>query len=55
MAQLLTAVARHTERIEPDRDGDTSCPQHEAAALITDDAGRRLIWAARTLHPQGDS
>ena len=38
-----------------DRDGDASCPLHEAAALITDNAGQRLIWAARSLHPQGAS
>ncbi|WP_018569240.1 hypothetical protein [Streptomyces sp. PsTaAH-124] len=41
------------QQIEPDRDGDASCPLHEAAALLTDDAGQRLIWAARALHPQG--
>ncbi|MEU7649904.1 hypothetical protein [Streptomyces huasconensis] len=55
VAQLLTAAAHRAERIEPDRDGDASCPLHEAAALITDDVGQRLIWAARALHPQGDS
>ncbi|MEU5583021.1 hypothetical protein ABZ791_36110 [Streptomyces huasconensis] len=55
VAQLLTAAARRAERIEPDRDGDASCPLHEAAALITDDVGQRLLWAARALHPQGDS
>ncbi|WP_405811453.1 hypothetical protein OG729_00935 [Streptomyces sp. NBC_00210] len=33
--------------VEPDRDGDASCPLHEAAALITDNAGQRLLWAAR--------
>ncbi|MFB8406587.1 hypothetical protein [Streptomyces sp. NPDC055912] len=55
LAQLVTAAARRAERIEPDRDGDASCPLHEAAALLTDNAGQRLIWAARALHPQGDS
>jgi hypothetical protein len=55
VAQLLTAAARRAEQIEPDRDGDASCPLHEAAALLTDDAGQRLIWSARALHPQGDS
>ncbi|MEU8591997.1 hypothetical protein AB0C59_34260 [Streptomyces sp. NPDC048664] len=51
----LATGARCAEQIEPDRDGDASCPMHEAAALLTDDAGQRLIWAARALHPQGDS
>ncbi|MER5668615.1 hypothetical protein ABT113_49670 [Streptomyces mirabilis] len=55
VAQLLTAAARRAAQIEPDRDGDASCPLHEAAALITDNAGQRLIWAARFLDPQGDS
>ncbi|MET9175845.1 hypothetical protein ABZX64_33130 [Streptomyces misionensis] len=54
VAQLLTTVARRAERIEPDRDGDASCPLHEAAALITDNAGQLLIWAARSLDPQGE-
>ncbi|MGW2689491.1 hypothetical protein ACWC6I_40820 [Streptomyces sp. NPDC001414] len=55
VAQLLTAAARRAEQIEPDRDGDASCPLYEASALIADDAGQRLIWAARALHPQGAS
>ncbi|GAA1143546.1 hypothetical protein GCM10009577_79400 [Streptomyces javensis] len=54
LAQLLTIAARRAEQIEPDRDGDVSCPLHEAAALLTDNAGQLLIWAARALHPQGD-
>jgi hypothetical protein len=54
VAQLLTAAARRAEQIEPDRDGDASCPLHEAAVLITDDAGQRLHRAARPPHPQGD-
>ncbi|MEU0219934.1 hypothetical protein ABZ281_34830 [Streptomyces sp. NPDC006265] len=54
VAQLLAAAAKRAEDIEPDRDGDASCPLHEAAALITDNAGPRLIWAARSLDPQGD-
>ncbi|MFJ3594547.1 hypothetical protein ACIQUY_34725 [Streptomyces sp. NPDC090231] len=54
LAQLVTTAARRAEQIEPDRDGDASCPLHEAAALITDNAGQRLLWAARALHP-GDS
>jgi hypothetical protein len=53
LAQLVTVAARRAEQIEPDRDGDASCPLHEAAALITDNAGQRLIWAARALTPQG--
>ncbi|MCX0247976.1 hypothetical protein [Streptomyces drozdowiczii] len=54
LAQLLTTAARRAEQIEPDRDGDASCPLHEAAALLTDTAGPRLTQAARSLHPQGD-
>ncbi|MFD3920210.1 hypothetical protein [Streptomyces sp. NPDC058595] len=55
LAQLLYTAARRAEQIEPDRDGDASCPLHEAADLLTDDAVMRLIWAARSLHPQGES
>lgn len=55
VAQLLTVAAKRAEQIEPDRDGDASCPLHEAANLLTDNAGQRLIWAARALHPQGDT
>ncbi|MFE0580237.1 hypothetical protein [Streptomyces sp. NPDC058874] len=55
LAQLVTTAARRAEQIEPDRDGDASCPLHEAAALITDNAGQRLTWAARSLDPQGES
>ncbi|MET8168874.1 hypothetical protein ACIRPU_40605 [Streptomyces sp. NPDC102259] len=54
LAQLVSTAARRAEQIEPDRDGDASCYLHEAAALITDNAGQRLNWAARSLHPQGD-
>ncbi|MEV5432774.1 hypothetical protein [Streptomyces sp. NPDC052701] len=54
LAQLVGTAARRAEQIEPDHDGDASCPLHEAAALLTDDAGQRLTWAARALHPQGD-
>ncbi|GAA2524404.1 hypothetical protein [Streptomyces longisporus] len=54
LAQLVTAAARRAEQIEPDQDGDASCPMHEAAALLTDNVGQRLIWAADSLHPQGD-
>ncbi|WP_331722807.1 hypothetical protein OG848_47535 (plasmid) [Streptomyces canus] len=53
-AQMLTAAAKRAEQLEPDRDGDASCPLHEAAALITDDAGIRLVWAANSLHTNGD-
>ncbi|MGW1620527.1 hypothetical protein [Streptomyces sp. NPDC002172] len=53
LAQLVTAAARRAEQIERDRDGDASCPLHEAADLITDNAGQLLIWAARALDPQG--
>ncbi|MFD5884161.1 hypothetical protein [Streptomyces yangpuensis] len=54
LAQLVTTAARRAEQIEPDRDGDASCPLHEAAALLTDNAGQRLTCAARSLDPQGD-
>jgi hypothetical protein len=54
LAQLVSTAARRAEQIEPDRDGDASCPLHEAAALLTDTAGQRLTWAARSLDPQGD-
>ncbi|WP_381803873.1 hypothetical protein [Streptomyces niveus] len=54
-AQLLTTVARRAEHIQPDRDGDASCPLQEAAEPLTDNAGMRLVRAARSLHPQGDS
>ncbi|MET9388205.1 hypothetical protein ABZY09_46370 [Streptomyces sp. NPDC002928] len=54
VAQLLTVAAQRAEQIESDRDGDAACPLHEAAALVTDNAGQRLIWAARALDPQGD-
>ncbi|MGP4004842.1 hypothetical protein [Streptomyces sp. 8N706] len=54
-AQLLTVTAQRAEQLEPDRDGDASCPLHEAAALVIDDAGQRIHWAARALVPQGDS
>ncbi|MGW0632978.1 hypothetical protein [Streptomyces sp. NPDC002758] len=53
-AVLGIAAAQRADQIEPDHDGDASCPLHEAAALITDNAGMRLIWAARALAPQGD-
>ncbi|MFJ8469657.1 hypothetical protein [Streptomyces swartbergensis] len=52
LAQLVTVAAQRAEQIEPDRDGDASCPLHEAAALITDNAGMRLIWAANSLDSQ---
>ncbi|MGW7410047.1 hypothetical protein ACWGI9_41270 [Streptomyces sp. NPDC054833] len=55
LAQLLTVAAQRAEQIEPDRDGDASCPLHEAAALITDNTGMRLIWAANSLDSQGVS
>ncbi|MGY1583861.1 hypothetical protein [Streptomyces sp. MN13] len=54
LAQLLSTAARRAEQIEPDRDGDASRSPHEAAALITDNGGQRLNWAARSLNPQGD-
>lgn len=54
VAQLLTVAAKRAVQIDRDRDGDAACPLHEAAELITDNAGMRLIWAARALHTQGE-
>ncbi|MFD9794239.1 hypothetical protein ACFWXK_25185 [Streptomyces sp. NPDC059070] len=54
LAQVVTTAARRAEQIEPDPDGHASCPLHEAAALLTDNAGQRLNRAARALDPQGD-
>ncbi|MFF0386859.1 hypothetical protein [Streptomyces sp. NPDC004286] len=42
-------------RIEADRDGEMSCPLHEAASLITDNAGLQIYYATRALDPQGES
>ncbi|MGW6705465.1 hypothetical protein ACWGDE_11320 [Streptomyces sp. NPDC054956] len=54
LAQLVTVAAQRAEHLEPDRDGDASHYLHESAALITDNAGARLLWAARALDPQGE-
>ncbi|WP_394427190.1 hypothetical protein [Streptomyces sp. SGAir0957] len=53
LAQLLTAAAHRAEQVEPDRDGEASCPLHEAAALFTDDAAPRLIQAIHALTRNG--
>nr|WP_241670617.1 hypothetical protein [Streptomyces lavendulae] len=55
LAQLLTVAARAAGRIEPDRDGEMSCPLYEAASLITDNAGLQTFYATRALDPQGES
>ncbi|MFB7076513.1 hypothetical protein [Streptomyces sp. NPDC056308] len=55
LAQLLTAATQAAGRIEPDRDGEMSCPLHEAAALITENAGLQTYYATRALDPQGES
>jgi malate synthase len=55
IAQLLTVAARAAGRIEPDRDGEMSCPLHEAAALITENAGLQTYYATRALDPQGEA
>ncbi|WP_030592862.1 hypothetical protein [Streptomyces anulatus] len=55
LAQLLTAAGQAAGRIEPDRDGEMSCPLHEAAALITENAGLQTYYATRALDPQGES
>ncbi|MFJ3637613.1 hypothetical protein [Streptomyces sp. NPDC090112] len=54
LAQLVSTAARKAEKLEPYRDGVASCSLHEAAALITENAGQRMTWAARALEPQGD-
>lgn len=54
LAQLVTVAARRAEHVQPDRCGDASHYLHDSAALLTDNAGARLLWAARTLDPQGD-
>lgn len=54
LAQLLTVAAQAAGRIEPDRDGETSCPLHEAAALITDNAGLQIHYATHALDPRGE-
>ncbi|MFI5987845.1 hypothetical protein ACIBEA_44220 [Streptomyces sp. NPDC051555] len=55
LAQLLTVAAQAAGRIEPDRDGEMSCPLHEAAALITENAGLQIYYATRALDPQGEA
>ncbi|WP_329374495.1 hypothetical protein [Streptomyces sp. NBC_01483] len=55
LAQLLTVAAQAAGRSEPDRDGEMSCPLHEAAALITENAGLQTYYASRALDPQGES
>ncbi|MBV1957246.1 hypothetical protein KUG12_23355 [Streptomyces sp. BV333] len=55
LAQLLTVAAQAAGRIEPDRDGEMSCPLHEAAALITENAGLQTYYATRALDPQGEA
>ncbi|MFZ3491703.1 hypothetical protein ACODT5_00425 [Streptomyces sp. 5.8] len=55
LAQLLTVAAQAAGRIEPDRDGEMSCPLHEAAALITENAGLQTHYATRALDPQGEA
>ncbi|MEV0888879.1 hypothetical protein AB0J03_34395 [Streptomyces microflavus] len=55
LAQLLTAAGQTAGRIEPDRDGEMSCPLHEAAAFITENAGLQTYYATRALDPQGEA
>ncbi|MFJ2060316.1 hypothetical protein ACIOMM_30865 [Streptomyces sp. NPDC087908] len=54
LAQLVSTAARKAEQFEPYRDGVASRSLHEAAALITGNAGPRMTWAARALEPQGE-
>ncbi|MEU2730552.1 hypothetical protein ABZ650_22830 [Streptomyces griseoviridis] len=55
LAQLLTVAAQAAGRIQPDRDGEMSCPPHEAAALITHNPNLQTYYATRALDPQGES
>ncbi|MFD9534665.1 hypothetical protein [Streptomyces sp. NPDC060010] len=55
LAQLVTVAANRAEQLQPGRCGDASHYLHDSAALLTDNAGARLLWAARTLDPQGDA
>jgi hypothetical protein len=55
LAQLLTVAGQAAERIEPDHDGEMSSPLHEAAALVTENAGLQTYYATRALDPQGES
>lgn len=55
LTQLLTVAAQTAGRIEPDRDGEISCPLNEAAALITKNAGLQTYYATRALDPQGEA
>jgi hypothetical protein len=43
------------QQIDPDHDGNASCPLHEAAALITENAGLQTYYATCALDPQGES
>ncbi|WCD91117.1 hypothetical protein KPP03845_200078 (plasmid) [Streptomyces xanthophaeus] len=54
LAQLVAVAARRAEQVASGRCGDASHYLHDSAALLTDNAGARLLWAARTLDPQGD-
>jgi hypothetical protein len=54
LGQLLTTAAHAADRVDPDGEGDASCPLHEAAAHVTDSAGLHLHYATRSLDPQGE-
>jgi hypothetical protein len=54
LGHLLTAAAHAADRVDPDGEGDASCPLHEAAAHVTDSAGLHLHYATRCLDPQGE-
>lgn len=55
LTQLLTVAAQAAERLETNGDGELSCPLHEAAALITEQAGLHTSYATRALDPQGET
>lgn len=52
LAQLVTVASKRAEQFRSDL--DASHYLHESAALFTDHAGARLLWAAHALDPQGD-
>ncbi|MGJ5899346.1 hypothetical protein ACSCBZ_46520 [Streptomyces niveiscabiei] len=52
LAQVVDAAQRRAVQIEPDQDGEASCPLSEASELLTDNVAQLLIWAAHALEPQ---
>ncbi|MGY1583176.1 hypothetical protein [Streptomyces sp. MN13] len=52
LAQLVSTTARRAEQVYPDRDGDASCPLHEAGA--DDVLGHAPVVRPRALALQAD-